>query len=1374
MTDPLRYRLDRCGVLNVWQYDRQVFELADGRLLLRGANGAGKSKTMEMLLPFAIDGDKARLTASGRHHTSLLWLMLDGYEGQARTGYVWVEFSRTNTDGERETLTCGVGIRATQAARAATAWFFTSPHRVGEGLVLEDEAGPRSRQQLEADLVDGRGSFFVSAARYREHVGGLLFGLPADQYDDLLRLIYWLRQPQVGEDIDPRRLAEQLVNALPQLDDDALRTAGSTFDELEAFGEQIEGRARAAEALGRFVEVYRTYARTVLRDRGQALLDADARLRTAVADQRSTGAELTHVRAELDTVSGQRRDAQTGLDAVRRTIAALESGPQARARATLRQMARTVEALEAHARDTGRHRDTAAGRAGRSATAAKSEADALTDRCGVLAAGVGDVARSLADAGIDTRAQLLAATTVLARTGGLLVWDDASSAAPVDPALAATQEWLAASDSAVVQRQAALTVVRDALEASVSARRVADEAGRRETDAEARTETARDLRDRAHADAATQEQAFRAAVSAWWHEEVGGEPPALDADLPGLGALARRAVDDELRTHTTEVGRASADHDDAKAEVTELNRLRDAVTAQVDPHPAEPSWHRAPRKDRPGAPFWRLVDVGRDLGVAERAGLEAALEGAGLLDAWVHPDGRVDADLLDAQLSAVPADPAASTPPPGPVVPSLATVLAPDPAGAESAGVAVEVVRDLLDRIGLDDGSPELDPAQRPPVSVASDGSWRAGPLHGRTTKEAAQFIGAGAREGERRRRLAELDARIGDATGRAAAAEQRRRLAQGRLDGIRQWLAGQPSHEALVRAWAAADEREAALTRAEAELGEVASEARDRRAEAAQSRRHLDGLAATHGLPVTDEGLRAQSARLGDIRLAVDEHTRAVAAAAGDLGRWQRLADEARSGAAECAALAEAATRDESEWEAQRAEHALLLEAEGDGVRELELRLASLRHDDEEHGRRIRDLGSRHDDLTGRAGALGEATRAADERVERARPEVDTARASLAALDDVAGFPDSLAGLLHPVPTGSDDAGAQGDPSAAPGRVAALSLRDVRGVVARLGGEGDAERIRNAVLQGATALQSSDAAAYEPRHFEDGGVLVVIGRDDSGDLPVLRLHDRLATAVARDRGLLTARERKLFEDHVLGQLGEALRSVRRKSDDLVEAMNEQLRGVTTSQGIRVRLRWRLRDELAPEARRAVELLRQPLGSLLPEEKGELRDSLHRLIDASRAEAPEESYAVHLARALDYRQWNAFTVQYHRPETGDWRDLQRRTALSQGEQKVLCYLPLFAAAAAHFTSVAGAAPHAPRFVLLDDAFPKIDVRTHPLLFGLLVQLDLDFVITSERLWGTHPTVPRLAIYEALRSPGERGIAQYQHRWDGHELTAVGA
>ena len=83
--DTARFRLCRSGILNVWQYDEQIFTFAGGRLLLRGANGAGKSKTLEMLLPFVLDGDKLRMTASGRHHTSLLWLMTDGYAGEERS-----------------------------------------------------------------------------------------------------------------------------------------------------------------------------------------------------------------------------------------------------------------------------------------------------------------------------------------------------------------------------------------------------------------------------------------------------------------------------------------------------------------------------------------------------------------------------------------------------------------------------------------------------------------------------------------------------------------------------------------------------------------------------------------------------------------------------------------------------------------------------------------------------------------------------------------------------------------------------------------------------------------------------------------------------------------------------------------------------------------------------------------------------------------------------------------------------------------------------------------------------------------------------------------------------------------------------------------
>ena len=304
-----RFRLTRAGVLNVWQYDEQVFEFAEGRLLLRGANGAGKSKTLEMLLPFVLDGDKARMTASARHHTSLLWLMLDGYAGQNRAGYLWVEFARpAGRNGPGEAFTCGVGVRAAQSTRSAVSWYFTLPGRIGVDLELEDDAGPLARERLRAAVEERGGHFFDSPRAYKQHVGRTLFGLEQQQYDELLRLLYWLRQPQVGEDIEPARLAEQLVQALPQLDDEAIRTAGDTFDELAAFGEQLDRQRRCAEGVATFGRVYADYARAELRRRGTDLVTQHTERGRRAGELRRSQERLAEVATERAAAEQDRAD----------------------------------------------------------------------------------------------------------------------------------------------------------------------------------------------------------------------------------------------------------------------------------------------------------------------------------------------------------------------------------------------------------------------------------------------------------------------------------------------------------------------------------------------------------------------------------------------------------------------------------------------------------------------------------------------------------------------------------------------------------------------------------------------------------------------------------------------------------------------------------------------------------------------------------------------------------------------------------------------------------------------------------------------------------------------------------------------------------
>ncbi|MEU7314487.1 SbcC/MukB-like Walker B domain-containing protein [Streptomyces sp. NPDC007083] len=196
-------------------------------------------------------------------------------------------------------------------------------------------------------------------------------------------------------------------------------------------------------------------------------------------------------------------------------------------------------------------------------------------------------------------------------------------------------------------------------------------------------------------------------------------------------------------------------------------------------------------------------------------------------------------------------------------------------------------------------------------------------------------------------------------------------------------------------------------------------------------------------------------------------------------------------------------------------------------------------------------------------------------------------------------------------------------------------------------------------------------------------------------------------------------------------------------------------------------MQWRLHEDVDADVRAAVELLRSPSGLRTREQGEQLREVLQRRIEDARRADPSAGYAAHLRTALDYRSWFRFeTYVVDDAAPGRKRALTGRTGLSQGEQRVLSYLVLFAAAAAHFTTLGETTPHAPRLILLDDAFAKVDEPTHGRLGRILVDLDLDFVLTSERLMGNWPEVPSLHIYECLRDARVRGVASLHYTWNG--------
>ena len=128
----------------------------------------------------------------------------------------------------------------------------------------------------------------------------------------------------------------------------------------------------------------------------------------------------------------------------------------------------------------------------------------------------------------------------------------------------------------------------------------------------------------------------------------------LDGDNP-----ARRLLQAAQQEHSLRFARRRVALDgrrrELEAERTALEEERNRLEGGEDAGPPVPHTRDAGvRAAREGAPLWQLVDFRRSVSDGERAGLEAALEAAGLLDAWVSPDGRLQADadgkpVLDTQ-----------------------------------------------------------------------------------------------------------------------------------------------------------------------------------------------------------------------------------------------------------------------------------------------------------------------------------------------------------------------------------------------------------------------------------------------------------------------------------------------------------------------------------------------------------------------------------------------------------------------------------------------------------------------------------------------------------------------------------------------------
>jgi uncharacterized protein (TIGR02680 family) len=1340
----VRWQPLRLGLVELYHYDSEEFWFRDGHLLLRGNNGTGKSKVLSLTLPFLLDAQlkPSRIEPDGDAGKKMAWNLLLG-KLDRRIGYTWIEFGRLADDGRPVYLTLGCGLSAAAARAQVDAWFFLiEAQRLGQDLWLTGATRHVLTRERLKEALQSHGQVFDTAQAYRRAVDERLFQLGAVRYAALMDTLIQLRQPQLSKKPDEGNLSDALTEALPPMSAELLTDVAEALNQLEEYRRELQEYEVLVRAVSQFNQRYQRYAAVNARRQAAVVRGAQSGFDAASRTLNEARSALAQAQQAEAAARARYEATETALLAARTRLDQLQSDPAMQDANRLAQAERDAHARSTDLAQASRLHDEARARLARETLALQERAARQTAAEQALAGARAEAATAALAGGLEAawRDNPLAAQPAAA----LATLDSL----PLDAARQALRQALALrrEQLALVQRR-----VREVELAEADASRARQLRDERQDEAEAAAAR------RTAADAAVEDEGTRLLQA--WERHFGGlrelrveVPPlpalavwvvALQGGNPARAALAlaqQQAAErlaQERAARLTEQQALQAEQADLVAESARLALGKDAAPPVPHTRAADA------RQGRAGAPLWRQVDFRDDVDAATRAGIEAALEATGLLDAWLAPDGSLQSasdgrPLLDAQWLQRPPQRGQT----------LAERLRP---AADAANPAL--LQRLLQSVACsaqDEGGAE--------AWVAPDGRYRLGALAGAWHKPQAAFIGHAARAAARARRLAEIarrrleiDAALAELAARLAA------LAARQAEAAAEWQAAPPDDRLrTAHAEAATAQRDFQACRQRLDdadrLLRVAADALQ------ASRATLAADAADLHLPATAADLdtvAAALARLADALPGLFQTAHEWRLAAAEWTAQQQRCAEAAAAVGQCE---EQLAERQRQADEARVRLETLRDAVGAQVEELERRQRDARRD-VSAGEGALKSDTEAWRLAGEARARGE-QKAQDAEVTLAERSATRQRA----VASWQGF--AATGLLQAAwPEAELPDAAQPwtiEPALALARRTEQALAQVRD---------DDEawaRIQNQISHDYSELGRALTALGQQAQADtsDHGLVVSVIYQNRPERPD-RLTARLDAEIAQRRELLTARERTLLENHLQAEIAAEVQRLLQAADRQVEAINRELHKRPTSTGVKFRLLWQPLPEGAEGAPVGLEAARKRLLNTSTdlwsaEDRRVVGDMLHQRIAAERlhADAAAGSLLDQLARALDYRRWHRFRVQ--RWQDGQWRPLSGPA--SSGERALGLTVPLFAAVSSYYSQ--GSYALAPRLVLLDEAFAGIDDAARAHCMGLIREFDLDFVITSEREWGCYAELPGVSICQLQRHEGVDAVHVSRWAWDG--------
>lgn len=1360
-----KQQLNRAGLLNFWYYDNEIFDFADGKLLLRGSNGCGKSVTMQSLLPVLLDGRKSpdRLDPFG----SRARRMEDYLLGEAgisqrdeRTGYLWLEYKRSKSE---RYITTGIGLRARRNS-PMDFWGFIilDDRRIGYDLELhrreyspelgKEVLAPLTRTELTNRLEPG-GRVVRRQQEYMELVNRHLFGFESiESYEDLIKLLIQLRSPKLSKDFKPTVIYEILNESIPALSDDELRPLSETIENMDRVKQQLEQLERDRGSLKKLSTAYDAYNRYMLAEKAKGVLDSIAGREDLNRAQEKLEQDLHRHRRQLqedrqrltaleqeEKVLEQERDELQDHD-VFRAEKQLKEAEDSQNTLNLSQEMKAADLIkkqsrERHLEKEEREQQAVMVQLEREQAAKLDQLEMLAEKASFAGhdSAAQDYRRRQADYDFslwqeETGQYSQVLETILAAARKYEQELDRYRFAETDYAFASKQlDELTCQRNQLEQEQDSLKEqwLNQFHQWDVACRELA-------LSPEEKQLTARRLLD-----------IF----------EI--HKPSLVLQPVDLAQQrAREAINEDVAQKDGLLHAKNMEIKEIQAQLQEWKQRQEPEPLR---HP-DTSQARCALQEAgiPFVPFYGAVEFREDVSPEQRERLEAAIAQVGLLDALIVPAEH---------LPAIQGWDKVILPNPRILEHTLADVLEP----VSGLAVDVQTIDNVLRSILM--GAARMEPGD---ASIDARGNYRISILSGQAPREKAQFIGKEARRRYRLRKIAELEQVLAGLNAEVEQINTRKDMLNQRLNTLQREFEDLPAFGLLEENWESIREVDQNLKvhRADAETKKMRLDKVHAKMQSARGQ--LQILARELNLPESNEAyataakdMSIYASQLGElemIHLRICHCRELSGRLAADLEDIRQSVDSLKGELNTIdIQLRQLALSIEKIRERMQALGAEEIRAR---VQTVVQRLIQVPQEHRETFQRTvnldRDIRDWEQELKGTAQRLEEANTICACWQEYFIQELNYRFV----LDADPGDREAIPALARRVLKDYGHLLNSTDRQRVTTRLDKAFYEESQYLVEYRPDMVEQTMPGELPPAGSQWLETQLFALNQARHRQ------IIMLDYSGQKKdVYLVLDKMEEDIALQQQLLSEKDRELYEEIILHSVGDIIRHRISRAERWVEEINKLMEQRDTSSGLTFSLRWKPRTadhEEELDTAELVDLLRKDPNLLKEEDMTLISRHFRSKIDRAKAELADreqgETFHSIVRELLDYRTWFDFKLFFRKGQENK-RELTNTMffTFSGGEKAMAMYIPLFSAVYSRYQE---ARPDAPHLISLDEAFAGVDETNIRDMFDLMEKLGFNYIINSQSLWGDYDTAGRLSICELVRPKNVPWVTVIRYLWDG--------